>query len=353
MTAQVRLTLGAIARQLIGSGMRLENALRTVDSYGNDATRRGFSSSMAWSPSRLVLSIGKLVLSGGLVGYLLYHHGLNHQRLARIDPLLGSITAAIFALQIALATVRWRILLRHVAGIGPPYRRVFGIYYASAFFSQVLPSIGGDLTRVLYTRSFGAASGPIILSVLLDRGLALVALLFVALPSLMFLAPFDPGHTILRSIVIVAVGGLVVAYGSCLIARVMQYSRIWTDLPQWTRNLLTSCGWSLTSRTGLCCMIPLSALVHLLSIAAIFFAAHAVQVPLTLAIVLAIGPVIVLAQVLPISIGGWGVREAAAVTLLAMAGIDTASALLVSIVFGVLLFLATLPGVVFWLMLKD
>ena len=101
------------------------------------------------------------------------------------------------------------------------------------------------------------------------------------------------------------------------------------------------------------CLIPLSALVHLLSIAAIFLTAHAVQVPLTLAIVCAIGPVVVLAQVLPISVGGWGVREAAAVALLAMTGIDAASALLVSIAFGLLIFLATLPGVLFWLMLKD
>jgi len=61
----------------------------------------------------------------------------------------------------------------------------------------------------------------------------------------------------------------------------------------------------------------------------------------------------VLAQVLPISVGGWGVREAAAVALLAMTGIDAASALLVSIAFGLLIFLATLPGVLFWLMLKD
>jgi hypothetical protein len=81
--------------------------------------------------------------------------------------------------------------------------------------------------------------------------------------------------------------------------------------------------------------------------------AHMVQVPLTLSMVLAIGPVVVLAQVLPISVGGWSVREAAAVVLLAMAGVDAAAALLVSITFGVLIFPATLPGVLFWLMLRD
>jgi hypothetical protein len=69
-----------------------------------------------------------------------------------------------------------------------------------------------------------------------------------------------------------------------------------------------------------------------------------VQVPLTFFVVFAIGPVLLLAHILPISIGGWGVREAAAVALLGMTGVDATSALLVSIMFGVRLVLATLPG---------
>jgi hypothetical protein len=47
------------------------------------------------------------------------------------------------------------------------------------------------------------------------------------------------------------------------------------------------------------------------------------------------------------------VREAAAVALLAMTGVDATSALLVSIMFGVLLVLATLPGALFWLVLRE
>jgi len=36
-----------------------------------------------------------------------------------------------------------------------------------------------------------------------------------------------------------------------------------------------------------------------------------------------------------------------------MTGVDATSALLVSIMFGVLLVLATLPGALFWLMLRE
>jgi len=78
-----------------------------------------------------------------------------------------------------------------------------------------------------------------------------------------------------------------------------------------------------------------------------------VQVPLTFFVVFAIGPVLLLAHVFPISIGGWGVREAAAVALLGLTGVDATSALLVSVMFGALLVLATLPGAVFWLTLRE
>jgi glycosyltransferase 2 family protein len=304
-------------------------------------------------PLRLALSAAKLLLSAGLIGYLLYRHGLHRERLERIDPTLSAITVAVFVLQIALNTVRWRLILTHIAGTGPPYRRLFGIYYASAFLSQVLPSVGGDLVRVLYGRTLGSTSGPIVISVVLDRALALTALLIVALLSLPLPTPFDQGHIIPRSVGLVAGGGLAAAYGGCLVVRTVRASRIWAPLPQWTRDLVVSGSWSLTSRTGLFGLIPLSMLVHFLSFGAIFLAAHAVSVPLTLSVVLAIGPVVLLAHVLPISIGGWGVREAAAVTLLGMTGVDETSALLVSIVFGVLLVLATVPGGLFWLMLRE
>jgi uncharacterized membrane protein YbhN (UPF0104 family) len=301
----------------------------------------------------MALGAGKVLLSVGLIGYLFYRHGLQYERFRSVDPLLSTVTIAIVVLQIALNTVRWRLILKHVIGTGPPYRRLFGIYYASVFFTQVLPSIGGDVVRVLYGRMLGSSPGRLIISVVLDRGVALAALLFVALLSLPFLGLFDQGHTVLRSTGFVAGGALAAAYGGCFLMRPVRGASIWKDLPYWIRDLAESGAWSLTSRTGLCRLIPLSALVHLLSIAAIFVTAHAVHVPLTVPAVLAVAPILLLAQVLPISIGGWGVREAAAVALLGMTGVDAASGLLVSIMVGVLLLLATLPGALFWLILRE
>jgi glycosyltransferase 2 family protein len=333
--------------------MRLADNARTIDASTDDSRPQSFFSGMRRLPTRLTLSIGKLLLSGGLIGYLLYRHRPSYAGLAGIDLMACTMAMAIVVLQIALNTARWRLILTHISGAHPPFSRLFSIYYTSTFLSQVLPSIAGDAARVLYRRKLGAGFGPIVTSVLLDRGLAMVSLLFVVLVSLLFHTPFDPGHRTGRWIALVAGGGIAAAYGGCLMLRAVRRSRIWTGLPQSIQTLVASGDWSLTSRTGLSCLIPPPALVHLLSIAAIFLAARAVHVPLTLTVVLAVGPLLLLAQVLPISVGGWGVREAAAVTLLGMTGVDAASALLVSIVFGALLLLATLPGALFWLTLRE
>ena len=54
---------------------------------------------------------------------------------------------------------------------------------------------------------------------------------------------------------------------------------------------------------------------------------------------------VVLAAAIPISINGWGVREAAIVVLAAPLGVPAAQALLVSLTLGVLNAIASLPGV--------
>jgi hypothetical protein len=60
-------------------------------------------------------------------------------------------------------------------------------------------------------------------------------------------------------------------------------------------------------------------------------------------------PVALLAASVPISIGGWGVREGVLVELLAAQGIAADSGLALSVLFGLALALASLPGGAWWL----
>jgi uncharacterized membrane protein YbhN (UPF0104 family) len=60
-------------------------------------------------------------------------------------------------------------------------------------------------------------------------------------------------------------------------------------------------------------------------------------------------PPALLAQTVPISVAGWGVREGAAVALFALAGVSAESALAISMLYGLVMLLISMPGAVFWL----
>ena len=60
-------------------------------------------------------------------------------------------------------------------------------------------------------------------------------------------------------------------------------------------------------------------------------------------------PPVVLVSTIPISIAGWGVREAAMITLLALVGVPEADAFVLSVLFGLLTFGLSLPGGIVWI----
>jgi uncharacterized membrane protein YbhN (UPF0104 family) len=64
---------------------------------------------------------------------------------------------------------------------------------------------------------------------------------------------------------------------------------------------------------------------------------------------LAIVPPALVLTVIPISIAGWGVREGVLVSLFSLIGADRTVVLMMSLIYGMLLILASLPGLVVFL----
>jgi hypothetical protein len=61
---------------------------------------------------------------------------------------------------------------------------------------------------------------------------------------------------------------------------------------------------------------------------------------------------VALITALPISIGGWGVRETAIIAMLGLVGVPTSAALLLSIQLGLLSIAISLPGGILWLLVR-
>lgn len=94
-------------------------------------------------------------------------------------------------------------------------------------------------------------------------------------------------------------------------------------------------------------IVGVSALVHLLAGATMWLIARGLDVPVGLVDCLVLMPPIVLVAGMPLSIAGWGLREGAVVAVFGLAGVPVDGALLMSILFGAMLLLVSLPGGLF------
>jgi hypothetical protein len=92
---------------------------------------------------------------------------------------------------------------------------------------------------------------------------------------------------------------------------------------------------------------------HLLRVATLACLAAGLGLGIPFAVLFALAPAALLMAMLPISFGGWGVRELSFVYLLGAAGISAEAALSLSIAFGLLRVIIGAMGGLTWLLVND
>src|SRR5262249_29773094 len=98
---------------------------------------------------------------------------------------------ALFALQAAMAALRWRWILRQ---LGHPLTIGAGIepWLVGQAASQILPAvIGGDAARVIRVRRYDVPTTPAVISVFIDRFAGFVALVVLAACTVPLLTAYD------------------------------------------------------------------------------------------------------------------------------------------------------------------
>ena len=288
----------------------------------------------------------QLAVTAGLLA-LLWHvsGGKMVDRIAGADPLwvaagLGCATAAM-----GFAALRWRYTALCV-GVSITLERSVKEFYLAGFLNQVLPGgIAGDALRA-WRQGKHAASverggmGRAIRAVVIERIANQTVIAICALVSLT-LWMWMPGafaHTRIWLPLVgfgAVVGSIPVAIG--VLARRHGGGRIERLLRDGREALL---GRSMLAQLGLGFLVIGSCVVMF------YCAAQAVHAPLSLFHLVALVPGALFAMSIPISIGGWGLREASAVALWTMAGLSPDAALASSIVYGLLALLGALPGAI-------
>jgi hypothetical protein len=240
----------------------------------------------------------------------------------------------------ALSAWRWQRVL-WVLDVHSRLSTLFSHYLAGQFVGNFLPStIGGDVLRVsrLSATAPGAASfasvilerltGWIVLPVLTLAGLALhPSLLGLGMASRLALGLSLGTLTLLAGILIVAGSPRLAGRFAAHEGRTAFIGAVHLGVQRLQRHPAAAAG-----------VLGVATVYQLSTVVAVYLATRALGLHLPLAAVLAFAPVVAIAQVLPVSLNGLGVREGAFVVFLGPLGVSAGQAIAV----GLLVYAMTL-----------
>ena len=291
----------------------------------------------------------------GAIGVLLIYLVLRNVDGGAVARLLSGTKVEYFALAclllsagVTINSLRWRYIM---SALGDPIALTTAIVgnFEAMFFNQLLPTgSGGDAARMVRAYDAGAYPGWSVVGVLLDRALGLW---FVALciglattfgGSDIILTPTFRMLALASAIVLLGGVGAVVA-GAVL-------KNEW--FPSWAQHLVTltqSFTRVVRSRGGFLHLGGTLLASTVATIGSFIMVARALGVGVDWWNAMIILQGMVLASIIPVSIGGWGVREGVAILLFANIGIGANEATAVAILFGLALTAIGLVGGLVWM----
>lgn len=300
---------------------------------------------------RRLSSIAKVLVSFGLVTALVWRFRNDLPSLKTVDHIALTYATGLLLFQPVLIGARWYLLLRQYDS-SSKYVALTGVTWFAVFANQFLPAgVGGDAVRIYYARHLGNRLGAATASVLMDRIMALVALVLMVIA----LTPFLPEAIDRR--LIMALGTLCIVCAVVVTGVYVCVNRAWTvslrspllqrllTLTHYVMRTLSYPGQSILA-------LGISIIIHLLSFVAFTMIARSIGIDADAGALLAITALLTFIQIMPISIGGWGVREVAAVSLLGLIGVAAGPALLASLLLGLAYAVASLPGIIIWGLIK-
>ena len=297
-------------------------------------------------PLKLAVSLGLLAL---LVGRADTASLWAYVRTASPAWLAGALV--LYLLMVLASAWRWGLLL-DAQGVRVPGRTLTGSFLVATFFNNFLPSnIGGDVVRIADTARPAGSKTLATTVVLMDRGLGLLGLvLLAAVASTVVGDSVGPirawwlwaglvGGT-LAVVPLLFAPGFVVR----LLAPLRRLNPTWVDARlERLQGVLGRFG-----RAPVALVACFAGAVVVQAILVAFYAAiaHAIGVAVPPWHMAVLVPVSFLVQMLPVSVNGFGLREATFSFYFARLGLPIEAALVISLLGAGLIMLFSLTGAV-------
>lgn len=307
---------------------------------------------------------GFLVLASRiLVSFALLYFALRGINFAEIQTRLAQNSTSWFLgwmalsvltilVQVFLGAMRWQEI-SICCGAPLLVPQAFRYNMIGTFFNQTLPStIGGDAMRLwLLSRTAGWRLATY--SVLVDRAIGLIALAVVVVVSLPWSYQLIGNEKGRVALVLVDLAAVSAGLGFLLLGYLP-----WPWLKAWwpTRHIY-SCSLVanqvLFHRRSGPKIAALSLSVHVLTVVSTWCAVRAISAPADFQQIFMLVPPIALITMLPISIAGWGVREATMMVAFGYAGLNQTDGTMVSLLSGMTSFVVGILGGLVWILSRE
>lgn len=292
----------------------------------------------------------RLAVSVLLVSVLVYRIDINDLSiyLSRISPAWLIIAGSFLALLGLVQARRWQFTIRASAG-ALSYLSAYRIILVGLFFNQTLPStIGGDAFRVVECRRLGLKLRTAANSVIVDRLFSLAALFVMTTAALPMILP-RLSDSAAKVGVVATPMVIIIGFAILLSADHIPWLPAHWRVTKAARSLSSDARRMFLNTKMLALGLSLSIIVQMGMISVVFGFGLILEVDVGFVDYLVLVPPAFLASAVPISLAGWGTREAAMVVSFGLAGVASSEALAMSILFGIAAMAAGVPGGLIWL----
>ena len=243
--------------------------------------------------------------------------------------------------QLGLCAARWRLLFEP-GSPRPGFADSYWAFIEGQFFNQALPStVGGDAWRIVRLRAIGVSLRAAAASVFMDRASGAVgaAILAIIASAVLWHHGVDA-----RLTVPVCCLGVAVIGGMAMFVAILHLGRLPIRRLSRLQNAIAELQGSLVLDRRYLASLGYSVTGHCVCGIALYVVARSIGIDLSPVLIVSVTVAVILILIIPISLGGWGLREAGFITLLAPLGVNSQDALLISILFGLMTLVSALPG---------
>jgi uncharacterized protein (TIRG00374 family) len=289
---------------------------------------------MTYRLKKIGFGLLKLLFTVSILFYLIYNTDFSaiKQVLLEINIFLFCLSFIIIISKEFFLALRWKILLalhdNHFSSL-----LLTKYYYISIFFGLFLPTaIGGDIARWYYLQNNGVKHNEALSSILYERFLGIISLVFFASFSLFIDFKIAGSDAIKITMIIILFLGLVLFIVFWNFHRFLKLVWVAKTLSRFNsiiKFIENIKDYSQNIRVVIHCLI-LSLIAQLIGILAIFFISLSLDSSVNFFYFVVFLPMVWLISMIPISIGGLGLREGTFVLLFMSIGMSKEMAIAIS-----------------------